>query len=966
MANFAQLGIQIDSKQAEDAARDLDDLAAAGARAEKATDKLSKTTTDWAAEQQKANARAREMEQADARRAASAQKANSTIQDQQRELAKLIGQIDPAVAALGRLDEQERKLAQFRRQGLVDTDTFQKYNAQLQQQRGLLSSVGGAAERAGMSQRQYANNLRITSMQLTDITTGLLTGQPLYMVALQQGGQLRDIWGGLGNAARALATSIGSMINPFTLAAAAVGAIGVAFYQASSRTEEINEALISTGRNATYTADGIKQLADSIDSASGVTQGRAITAITALATTTQLSGDALTSAAAAATQWASVTGQSADTVVDKFRQIAKDPVGALTKLNEAEQFLTQTQYERIKALQDEGRWQEAATEAAKLYADVVAGRAREVESNLGLISTAWMNIKRASSEAWDGVVSGVDRAMGPLQRYADYLAKIGGAQRALSATGIGLLNPIAGAATYFGGNANRGRPEVIMPGIDGETRTPEAIRNESEQKRIEDRTRALAEWTATADKAASRQNTLNQLEKQGRDLGQSQAEINKVLNRQRDEWAKQDEKRAASSTKAAQADDNAARRMLDSAMRQITANTELAESGDKVTASRRLEIQIEQLLAKEKNNMTAATRAELQAAKESLAVTDAQAKARQQLTRDTAANAALTERLAQVYKQQQDQNEVSLLGIGRGSQASELLQRQLNLRRDYLSEVEKLDRAQRNKNTALSEEEYAREKALLEKSLTDRLALEQAFQQERQAAMGDWRNGANAAWEDFSANTRNVAGQTQNLFASAFEGATDALTKFVTTGKANFKEFTASILSDLAKIYARQALVGLVGSIAGSIGGAASSSTQLGNNFTWRQQTYGWSSGGYTGDGGKHTPAGIVHRGEVVWSQADVKAVGGPSRANAMRPTAGYATGGIVGGGASSSTNNASPTFEININMEGGTVSSQTQSGNAGQDAMQLVNMVKATCSQWWVEQNRTGGAVYKTLRGVG
>ena len=58
----------------------------------------------------------------------------------------------------------------------------------------------------------------------------------------------------------------------------------------------------------------------------------------------------------------------------------------------------------------------------------------------------------------------------------------------------------------------------------------------------------------------------------------------------------------------------------------------------------------------------------------------------------------------------------------------------------------------------------------------------------------------------------------------------------------------------------------------------------------------GFYTGGYTGDGGKYEPAGIVHKGEVVWSQEDVAAVGGAQSANAMRPTyKGYATGGIVG-----------------------------------------------------------------------
>lgn len=851
MANFAQLGIQIDSKQAEDAARDLDDLAAAGARAEKATDKLSKTTTDWAAEQQKANARAREMESQDSRRAASAQKANSAIKDQQQELAKLIGQIDPAVAALGRLDEQERKLAQFRRQGLVDTDTFDKYNKQLQQQRGLLSSVGGAAERAGMSQRQYANNLRITSMQLTDITTGLLTGQPLYMVALQQGGQLRDIWGGLGNAARALATSISSMVNPFTLAAAAVGAIGVAFYQASSRTEAINEALISTGRNASYTADGIKQLADSIDNASGVTQGRAITAITSLATTTRLSGDALTSAASAATQWASVTGSSADTVLDKFRAIAKDPLDALTKLNDAENFLTQSQYERIKALQDEGKWQQAATEAAQLYADVVAGRTREVEQNLGLISTAWMNIKNASSDSWDAVVVGVDRALGPLQRYADRLAQVGGLQRDLASYAAAMVSLPLGIASRFGGNANRGRPEVIMPGIDGETRTPEAIRNEADVKRTQAAADAWKSIVASTDKNLQQQIQIQRIKEAGLSAGKSEAEIQAQIDAYTASIAKSSEK-SKKSTKERKAE----------LTEEQKAAQALAKSYESITA------QLDRQIALQQDN-------------------------------------------SQLARVNYEISSGNLRGLAQPDQ----------------------DKLRNLAGVADIESDYA--------ALYSGMDALQAKGKETTSILGEY--GVQAA--------RNMQTAFADFLFDPFSDGLDGMLKgFLKT------------LQRMAAEAAASQIFQLIGSAASSYSGQGAGWV----NAIGSILSNGKSEGGYTGPGGKYEPAGVVHRGEVVWSQADVKAVGGPKMANAMRPTAGYANGGIVGGSSASVSSNGAPNIEINLNMNNGTVDSRTQTGNSNRDAMELVNLIESACSQWWVRQNRTGGAVYKTLRGIG
>lgn len=851
MANFAQLGIQIDSKQAEDAARDLDDLAAAGARAEKATDKLSKTTTDWAAEQQKANARAREMEQADSRRAASAQKANSTIKDQQQELAKLIGQINPAIKALDELDKRERSLADFRKQGMVDTELYTDLNQRLAQQRNALTQVSGAAQQAGMSQRAYSAAMRNVPAQITDITTSLIGGQPAYLVAIQQGGQLKDMFGGIVPAARALATSLVSMINPITLAAAAIGALGVAWYQSGQRTEAINEALITTGRNAQYSADQIKALGSAVDESFGITSGNATAAITALATTTRLSGDALTGAAEAASRWASVTGQSADTVVDKFRQISRDPLDALTKLNDAENFLTQTQYERVKALQDEGRWQEAATEAARIYADTVNGRAKEIEQNLGLISTAWLNIKRTSSEAWDSVVTGVDSALGPLQRYADRLTQIGGLQRDLASYAAAMVSLPLGIASRFGGNANRGRPEVIMPGVDGETRTPEAIRNEADVRRTQQAAEAWKSILASTDKNLQQQIQIQRIKEAGVAAGKSESEIQAQINA--------------------------------------------------YTAS----------IAKSSSSATTATRAR------KVELTEEQ-KAAQTLARNYE---SITAQLERQIALQQDNSQLARVNYDISSG---------NLR--GLSQTDQ-DKLRNLAGVADIEADYA--------ALYSGMTELQSKGKESTDALSQY--GVQAA--------RNMQSAFADFLFDPFSDGLDGMLKgFLKTLQRMAAEAAASQIFQL-------------------IGSAASSYTGQGAgwvNAIGSILSNGKSEGGYTGPGGKYEPAGIVHRGEVVWSQADVKAVGGPKRANAMRPTAGYANGGIVGGGASASPNNASPTFEININMEGGTFTSQTQNGNTSQDGMQLVNMIKTVVSQWYNEQSRTGGVVYKQQRGMG
>ncbi|MGQ7957687.1 tape measure protein [Pseudomonas sp. SP16.1] len=57
----------------------------------------------------------------------------------------------------------------------------------------------------------------------------------------------------------------------------------------------------------------------------------------------------------------------------------------------------------------------------------------------------------------------------------------------------------------------------------------------------------------------------------------------------------------------------------------------------------------------------------------------------------------------------------------------------------------------------------------------------------------------------------------------------------------------------------------------------------------------GFASGGYTGPGGRYEPAGVVHRGEVVWSQLDIARAGGVAVVEAMRRgLRGYDMGGIV------------------------------------------------------------------------
>lgn len=941
MANFAQLGIQIDSKQAEDAARDLDNLAAAGGRAEKATDKLSKSTTDWANEQAKANARGAEMAAQDAKRAASAQKANASIQDQQKELAKLLGTIDPTVAALGRLDEQERRLAQFRKAGTLDSAGFNEYNAKLQQQRQLLGGIADAQGRAGKSAKELAFATRGLPAQFTDIAVSLQAGQNPLTVFLQQGGQIKDTFGGVGPALKAMGGYVLGLINPLTIAAAAVGALAIAWKAGSDEATAFNKALILTGNSTGLTAQNLGALAAQMDSIAGVTTRSASKALTEVAATGAFTAEQITLVATAAETMRAATGKAVGDTVAEFQKLKGDPVSAILALNESYHFLDQTQLENIKTLIEQGRQTEAVTEAFRIHAAQLNAKSKEVTENLGYIERGWRAIKNSISEATDAVIGfgRQENAGSRLKQAQDNLNSLmsgGGALNANLTEGQRkrLISSAQEALKVAQAEFDKKPVQVIMGGIYGEA----SQRQEQADQAFKQRERSL-------DTQKRRAYEIAQIQKEGLAAGRSQVEIDRLITAYKKQQADIDAKK---NRPKANADDNSAATLLATAQRQVEANNQLSTSGEKVTASGRLVIQINQRLADTTDKMTSATRAQLIAVRESLTTSDAESKVAQQKTRDLAANIALTERLASAQKLQAEQNEVALIGIGRGGQAADIAQRELNIRRQYLSDVEKLEKGQRDKNTELSAAEYTKQKDLLAQSLSERLALEQSYQNQRMAMLGDWRNGANAAFEEYAAQAADVSGQFKSLFESAFKGAEDAFVNFVMTGKLSFSDLAKSIIADLARIAAKQALVQGIAAIGQAFG----------------PRITGFANGGYTGDGAKYQQRGIVHAGEVVWSQADVKAVGGPRAANAMRPTSGYANGGIVGQSQSRGIGQSSaPEITFIMNMNNGSITTQQQ-GQGDNATRELKAMFETMINQWWIKNSKGGGAVYNGRMG--
>jgi lambda family phage tail tape measure protein len=151
--------------------------------------------------------------------------------------------------------------------------------------------------------------------------------------------------------------------------------------------------------------------------------------------------------------------------------------------------------------------------------------------------------------------------------------------------------------------------------------------------------------------------------------------------------------------------------------------------------------------------------------------------------------------------------------------------------------------------------------------------------------------GWSQAFNQFVEDSSNQATKAGDMFNSLTSNMASAIDRFVETGKLSFGDFAASVIKDLIKIELQTRASALLRMAIGAIASSFSPASSLGEEFG---DKVAYADGGYTGAGGKYEAAGIVHKGEVVFSQADVRRNGGVSRVEQMR-LRGYANGGYVG-----------------------------------------------------------------------
>lgn len=291
----------------------------------------------------------------------------------------------------------------------ISADELKPYLDNLRKIEAAQQAASGSLNKMGVSAAQTAAAMRGVPAQFTDIITSLQGGQAPMTVLLQQGGQLKDMFGGVGNAARALGGYMLSLATPINIAAAAVGVLGYAYLQGGKESKAYADALILTGNAAGTTVVGLQRMAAAVSASSGATTGAAAQALTALAGSSNIASASFEKFAAVALRVQRETGVAVEDTIKQFSELGKDPLEASLKLNEATHNLTLSVYEQIKALEEQGKTADAGALAQNNAADVSTQRMKDLEANLGLVEKAWRSVADGAKHGWDAIL-GIGRA----------------------------------------------------------------------------------------------------------------------------------------------------------------------------------------------------------------------------------------------------------------------------------------------------------------------------------------------------------------------------------------------------------------------------------------------------------------------------------------------------------------------------------------------------------------------------
>lgn len=745
------------------------------------------------------------------------------------EAQRFIAALEQQAAAAGKTKSElvEMKAAQ-----LGVTAQAAPFVAQLRAQEQEVSKLG-------ISMGQYRQAMRMLPAQITDVTTSLASGMPIWLVAIQQGGQIKDSFGGIIPTFKALL----SLLSPLKVGlGAVVGVLGYMAVSAYNSRKELKE-ISKTIQDATgFTSDFSRQLAVSVQ------------------------------------ELASVSGKTSEELVKSFAT-TKDTAGSL-----------------IKKLVDLGMSYSDAADMARQYkkdGDISSlnGKIAEHMQKVAELEKTWWDVAKARLKAMGGVLTG----------------------------------DVEG--TKYAGKKDTRRKSNLENALD--------IMNEygKKNKEIADQNaKVLAEATAEIEKqyfntnrVANAQRELNELIANQKKLENSNNEeakkqaayLVKAKKKEIEDLKKLEEKKGKGKTQGGIV--KSPTEQLDREVYVLKAQLEILKEHrtvNDVISRQRLSLMSTEKQIKilqevqSKRGLTAAEKKLLAEQKSVLELSKQKAELGDQI-------------LIQERKNKLEQNSVDFI-----RQTSAAIE-ELNLKQKGMTD----DQIRRALELQKIKDDYkAKGGGEDDQTLQDMLKKQQAFYDKQDELQMDWLGGAKKAFADYGAEAMNMYDNVGEIASAGLNGLSDLMTEFLTTGKASFKDFASSIIKMIVQMIAKMAIFNAISGMTG------------GKTWTMGSLMKGFSGGGYTGDGAKYDPAGIVHKGEFVFTKEATQRIGAKNLYRLMR---GYANGGSVGGSGYSggTVSGGAPSFAINgieVNINNGNDPKGMETGVK----MIVSNMLKESCTQ--------------------
>ncbi|KMK25713.1 phage tail tape measure protein [Pluralibacter gergoviae] len=853
-------------------------------RFRQARDRGNITQQDYLALLSQTTARQKELQQAEER----------ASQSRARFLAQLKSQVEEQ--GLSRTELLNLKAAQ-----LGVTEEAAPLIARLQQQNEVW-------KKGTLSAGQYRQAIRMLPAQFTDIATSIAGGMPLWLVLMQQGGQIKDSFGGVGNLfqiikeellgvkssadkseeslsenANALsenaehAKGLLRFLTPGRVIvggfAAALTAVSVAAWQAEQANRALYRAITITGGTSATTTAQLWKMAAEIGESTNSSASSVAEVLARIAETGKFSTEQLRIAAGASQQWSQVMGDDASKIEAAFGSIARDPVKALAELNTQYNFLSVSQLRHIDELERTKGKQAAVTEGMKLFADTMGERMQQIDDASTPLEQMWDNIKKWSSDAWRWVG---DHTIGALNLITDVVAGTVEQVRLLLNNGDIAIREFVLSAQQ----AAQKIPGMGNVGKDAIAQNQAFI--EANKKQNAELEKSIAERDARI-----RAGEMGYVAR-ARDVrvaagpGQQDA-VSKAAAEIKKNRSKKSETHTTAGDKA-----------LDSAQAELLA----------------LQAQLRILQQhKGQNDTISQQRKDLWTTEAKFQVLEEASRARA-LTKQEQSLLSSKEQVLQLARQK------ALLGDQ--IVAQEQLNKRMDTAQKYVTQMAEKQQAMQGGATIsdrMGQRQLAKAQlaagwknaggSLDDEGFRQQLRAANSYYDAEDRLRGDWLSGVKKGWSEYQDSATNVYDAMKQASQSTFSGLADQLTQLTTTGKASFKSFTSSILKMIAQVinqlivaYTFQAAMGWVSggaSAGGSTPSGAYNSAAGALPLHWKGgYVSGFDGGGYTGHGGKYEPAGVVHRGEFVFTKEATSRIG---ISNLYRMMKGYATGGYVGSG---------------------------------------------------------------------